>query len=122
MTWLSDVVYKLNRTGPRTDPCGTPNGRCCGQDSVPDMLILWSKSEKYGLNHRRAGPEIPKCRRWCYKRIKLSIVSKAAERSSKVSVVTLPLSMLSTISLCILRRAVSVEWNRLYADCRSFDK
>ena len=35
------------------------------------------------------------------------------------SAVTLPLSMLSTISLCILRRPVSVEWNRLYADCRS---
>ena len=34
MTWL-------NRTGPRTDPCGTPNGRCCGQDSVPDMLMFW---------------------------------------------------------------------------------
>ena len=46
---------------------------------------------------------------------------KAAERSSKVSVVTLSLSMLSTISLCILRRAISVEWTRLYADCR-FDK
>ena len=46
-------------------------------------------------------------------------MSKAAERSSKVSAVTLPLSMLSTISLCILRRAVSVEWNRLYGDCRS---
>ena len=38
-----------------------------------------------------------------------------------MSAVTLPLSILSTISLCILRRAVSVEWNRLYADCRSFD-
>ena len=40
MTWLRDVVYKLNRIGPRMDPCGTPNGRCCGQDNVPDMLIL----------------------------------------------------------------------------------
>ena len=59
MTWLSDVVYKLNRTGPRTDPCGTPNGRFCGQDSVPDMLILWYLSEKYDLNHRRAGLEMP---------------------------------------------------------------
>ena len=35
-SWPNDVVYKLNKTGPRTDPCGTPNGRCCGQD----MLIL----------------------------------------------------------------------------------
>ena len=49
MTWLRDVVYKLNRARPRTDPCGTPNGRCCGQDSVPDMLMLWCPSEKYDL-------------------------------------------------------------------------
>ena len=51
MTWLSDVVYKLNGTGPRTDPCDTPNGRGCGQDSVPDLLMLWYLSEKYNLNH-----------------------------------------------------------------------
>ena len=54
MTRLRDVVYKLNRTGPRTDPCGTPYGRCCGQDSVPDMLMLWCLSEKYDLNYQRA--------------------------------------------------------------------
>ena len=57
MTYLSDVAYKLNRRGPRTDPCGTPNGMCCGQDNVPDMLILWYLSEKYDLNNRRAEPE-----------------------------------------------------------------
>ena len=44
--------------------------------------------------------------------------SKATERSSKVGALTLLLFMLSTISLCILRRAASVEWNLLYADCR----
>ena len=54
------VVYKLIRTGSRTDPCGTPNGRCCWQDSVPDMLMLWCLSEKYDLNHRRAVQELPK--------------------------------------------------------------
>ena len=58
MTWLRDVVYKLKRTGPRTYPCGTLNRRCCGQDSVPDMLILWCLCEKYDLNHRRAVPEM----------------------------------------------------------------
>ena len=45
-----DVVYKLNRTKTRTDPCSTLNGRCCGQDSVLDMLILWCLSKKYDLN------------------------------------------------------------------------
>ena len=91
------------------DPCGTPNGMCCGQDSVPDMLMRWFLSEKYDLNHRRAVSEMPKCLLRCCKRIKSSMVSKAAELPSKVSVVTLLLSMLSTISLYILRRAVSVE-------------
>ena len=42
---------KLIRTGPRTNPCGTQNERCCGQDSVPDKLMLWCLSEKYDLNH-----------------------------------------------------------------------
>ena len=37
-------MYKL--TGPRTDPCKTPNGRRCGQDSVPYILMLWCLSEK----------------------------------------------------------------------------
>ena len=45
MTWMRDVVYKLSRTGLRTDPCGTPNGRFCMQDSVPDMLMRWCLSE-----------------------------------------------------------------------------
>ena len=53
MTWLSYIVYHLSRTGLRTDPSGTPNRRCCGQDNVPDMLMLWCLSEKYDLNHRR---------------------------------------------------------------------
>ena len=35
-----DVVYKINRTEPRTDPCGTPSGRCCGHDSVPDIYCF----------------------------------------------------------------------------------
>ena len=61
MTWQKDVVYKLNRTGPRMDPCGTLNGRCCEQDNVPDIVMLWCLSEKYDLNHRRAGPEMPNC-------------------------------------------------------------
>ena len=34
----------------------------CFPDSVPDMIMIWFLSEKYDLNHRRAGPEMPKCR------------------------------------------------------------
>ena len=31
--------------------CRTLNGRCCGHDSVPDMLTLWCLSKKYDLNN-----------------------------------------------------------------------
>ena len=44
------------------------------------------------------------------------MVSKAAERSSNVGAVTLPASIDTRISLWIFSRAVSVEWNFLYAD------
>ena len=44
------------------------------------------------------------------------MVSKAEERSSKLSAVTLPASIDDRISLWILKRSVSVEWNFLYAD------
>ena len=64
MTRLS-VVYQLKRTGPRTDPCGTPNGIYLGHGREPNMLILWYRFDKYEPNHRSAMPEIPKylCKR-----------------------------------------------------------
>ena len=52
-------MYKLNRTEPRTNPCGTPNGRCGGKDSVQDMLMLWCMSEKMFLKNKRDVPEMP---------------------------------------------------------------
>ena len=42
-------------------------------------------------------------------RMSWSMVSKAADRSSRVSAVTLPLSVLTYMSLCTFKRAVSVE-------------
>ena len=55
-------------------------------------------------------------------RIVWLILSKAADKLSKVSAVTLPLSIFKVISLCTFRRAVSVEWSRLYADWNTFDR
>ena len=57
---VSIQLHKCAQVGPITDPCSTLNGRC-GQDNVPDMLVLWCLSEKYDLNHRRAGLEMSKC-------------------------------------------------------------
>ena len=50
------------------------------------------------------------------KRTVLSMVPKGMKRSSKVNAVTQLSSFDDKISLCILRRVVSVEWNFLYAD------
>ena len=109
---LIDVVYKQNRKGPRTDPCGTPKWRYCGHESDPSMWTRCCLFVMYDLNHCKTVPEILKCPCSRSKRVAWSIVSKAADKSNSVSAVTLPLSMLHIISLWILRRAVSVEWKR----------
>ena len=48
-------------------------------------------------------------------------MSKAADRSRRVSAVTLPFSLLSKISFSTFKRGDSVEWNLLYADCKLLD-
>ena len=69
------------------------------------------------MTQSRARPVIPNQDSSLSSRIGWSIVSKAAERSSRVSAVTLPLSMAVMMSLWIFSSAVSVEWSFLYADC-----
>ena len=44
-------MYRLNRIGPRTDPCGTPHvredeGERCGEMETADM-----RDNKYEVNH-----------------------------------------------------------------------
>ena len=65
-------------------------------------------SEKQ-LNQLRAVPDIPYHVDKRVMRMSWSMVSKAVDRSSRVSAVTLPLSMLRFMSLCTFKRAVSVE-------------
>ena len=47
-----------------------------------------------------------------------SRVSKAADMSKAVRVVIFPESIVSMISFVSLSKAVSVEWNLRYADCK----
>ena len=49
MTRLSDVVYKLKKTGPRTVPCEI----YLEHELEQDMLIIWYWFDKYEQNHRR---------------------------------------------------------------------
>ena len=77
---------------------------------------------RYKMNQLRAVPDIPYHVDKRVMRMLWSMVTKAADRSSRVSAVTLPLSMLRFMSLCTFKRAVHVERNRLYADCDALVK
>ena len=51
MRVLSGVVYRLNRIGPRTEPCGTRHvredeGERCGGMKTADV-----RDDKYEVNH-----------------------------------------------------------------------
>ena len=108
------IECKTQRT--KNWPWGTPQERSDLEDRQLRSLILWLLPVKYDLNQSTAFPLTPNQSPSLLRRIVWSIVSKAAERSSRVNAVTLPSSIAERISLWILRRAVSVEWNFLYAD------
>ena len=73
------------------------------------ILTSCCLSVRYEVNQLRAVPDIPYHVDKRVMQMLWSMVSKAADRSSRVSAVTLPLSMLRFMSLCTFRRAVSVE-------------
>ena len=86
------------------------------RDKQSPILILWHLPVKYDLNQLSSFPVTPNQSSSPLSRIVWSMVSKAAERSSNVSAVTLPASIDTRISLWIFSRAVSVEWNFPYVD------
>ena len=71
------------------------------------LLIPCRLSVRYEVNRLRLVPDIPYHVDKRVMRTSLSMVSKAADRSSRVSAVNLP-SLLRTISLCTFKSAVSV--------------
>ena len=73
------------------------------------ILMACRLSIRYEVNHVRAVPDIPYHVDKRVMRMSWSMVSKAADMSSRVSAVTLPLSMLRFMSLCTFKRSVSVE-------------
>ena len=52
-------VYKVNRNGPRTDPCGTPNVNVTGDDLTLPTLTIWVLPVRYDLIHSKAVSLIP---------------------------------------------------------------
>ena len=64
-------------------------------------------------------PGLPDMPKQCSRRrnnVWWSIVSNAADRSSRINTETQPWSRDCRMSFCTLKRAVSVEWNFLWAD------
>ena len=53
-------VYNMNKTGPRTDRCGTPKQRVDSVELLLSMVTIWVFPEKQDWNHDRAVPEMPK--------------------------------------------------------------
>ena len=88
MTSDRGCEYRVNSTGPRTDPWGTPKTRGIGMDIKPITTTDCVLSLRYDSNQDSANPEIPKVL-W-------------------TDFVRRPTSILKT--------AVSVLWYFLYAD------
>ena len=82
-----DVVYRVNRIGPRTEPWGTTYTRT--------LLTLTQcfLSVRYDLNQSSAIPDMPKAVWSLFNKTSWSKVSKAALRSNKFSRQMFPLTM-----------------------------
>ena len=86
----------MKSNGPKTEPWGTPQE--VGSMSEKQLPILMACCLSV--------PDIPYHVDKRVMRMLWSMVSKAADRSSRVSAVTLPLSMLRFMPLCTFKRAV----------------
>ena len=102
-------MYKVKSKGPKTEPCGTPHDVGNMSEKQLHILMACCLSVRYEVNQLRAVPDMPYHVDRRVMRILWSMVSKAADRSSRVRAVTFPLSMLRLMSLCTFKRAVSVE-------------
>ena len=83
MRLLRGVVYMMNSKGPKTEPCGTPQEAENEEDLKPEAATMDVRDRRYERNQDRATSVMPNqvAKRWS--RIVWSIVSKAADRSSK---------------------------------------
>ena len=108
---LSGVVYKIKSTDPSTEPRGAPYESVTLSDRVSLIYTDWCLFCKEEEKQILAWPDIP----YMYQSESLSVnvawsmVSKVADKSSKVRAVTSPLSILIKTSLCTFSRADSVE-------------
>ena len=83
MRELKGVVQRLKRTGPRTEPCGTPHVRGDEGEMFVGIPTVDVRDERYEVKHYIEKEEMTNKveRRWS--RLEWSRVSKAADRSRK---------------------------------------
>ena len=103
------VVYILTMVGPSTEPCGTPQSRaCCSDRTLLSFTQNW-RSDKYDLNQSSAVPLTANLSCSSLMNMVWSTVSKAADKSIKVSITPQFLSSASEMSLWMRISADSVE-------------
>ena len=73
----------MKRTGPRTEPCGTPQVRGDEMELCGVITTVYVLDERFEVNHCSETEEMPNQveRRWS--RMKLSRVTKSADRSRR---------------------------------------
>jgi len=83
MRVLREMVYITKSSGPRTEPWGTLQEDVYQEDRSVSHLTRKQRDDRYDLNQLRTEPQIPNQDERRVIKMSWSIVSKAAERSSK---------------------------------------
>ena len=73
----------MKRTGPRTEPRGTPQVRCDEGELCGGIPTVHVRDERYEVNHCSETDEMPNQEERRWSRMKWSRVSKAADRSRR---------------------------------------
>ena len=59
MSVVRGFVYKMTKTGPRTEPCEMPKLSRVGCESLLLMVTVWVLLERWVLNQLRGAAEVP---------------------------------------------------------------
>ena len=103
-------VYRIKRSGPRMEPCGTPKRMLQTLDVLVltrTECVLSVRNETIHLSAEAVKPNFNS--RTC-KRMEGSTQSKVALKSKRKRAVLIPVSRAVTMSLYTFTTAVSVEW------------
>jgi len=101
-------MYKENKIGPITEPCGTPQVTGTVVETKLPYFTENALLVRYDFNHFKTVPYIPTNWDYRFMRITWSIVSKAALKSNKIRAAALPPSRIKRRSLTTLKSALKL--------------